>query len=84
MFHDSNRMVKQIENRTMTGMAGAGIRLPALMQAGGQIIMGILGFTTRIFGRSEYLAYGIPAILTGTLFFLFLIMGILTHFNIAG
>lgn len=61
MFQDTGRAVRQLEQRTMTGMAGAGMMLPGMMQAGGQIIINLLGVTTRIFGRREYLAYGIPA-----------------------
>lgn len=84
MFQDTGRAVRQIESRSMTGMAGAGMMLPALLQGGGQLILSILGFSTRIFGRSEYLAYGIPAALLGTLFFFFSGLAILMHFNIPG
>lgn len=82
MFQDTGRAVRQLEQRTMTGMAGAGMMLPGMMQAGGQIIINLLGVTTRIFGRREYLAYGIPATVLLAAFIFFSGLAMLSYFGL--
>lgn len=82
MFQDTGRAVRQLERRTMTGMAGAGMMLPGIMQAGGQIIINLLGVSTRIFGRREYLAYGIPAAILLTAFIFLSGLAMLSYFGL--
>lgn len=82
MFQDSGRMVGQIGGRSMGGMVGAGVVLPTILRAGGQLVISVIGFSTRIFGRSEYLAYGIPATLLTSLFFLLSTLAALTYFDL--
>src|SRR5699024_6358740 len=82
MFQDTGRSVRQLEQRTMTGMAGAGMMLPGMMQDGGQIIINLLGVSTRIFGRREYLAYGIPAAILLTAFIFLSGLAMLSYFGL--